>query len=298
MQIIINSFIILFFVLFLISLGIFLYTLYRLHTSFHIHVSEDRENIKKYKNLKYQTRYFYTSDGIKIASWYLPVKNPKAVIILIHGYKTANGGKALGLGHAEYLQQAGYSTLLIDLRSVGQSRGNKITLGVNEWKDAIAAYDYVKSLSENNNKKIGFYGISMGAVTAIVTAGETGKGDFIIASVPYASYKNLFQKQVQKEHFPVPLFLPLLRLAALFELGWNYEQYAPINQIKKIRVPIFLMSAKKDEEVLSTDPYELYRKANQPKTYWQTDTMHDIFAYKPEEFKKKVLDFLTKYVTP
>ncbi len=125
------------------------------------------KNPKLSKDLKFIKIDLKTSDGVKISSWYMPIKNPKAVLILVDGYKETNEEKIRMFGHAEYLRKAGYSCILIDLRSFGESEGNKITFGVNEWKEVEAAYDYMRSLTENKNKKIGFLGISMGGVVSI-----------------------------------------------------------------------------------------------------------------------------------
>lgn len=287
MQIIIGSFTV-------IVLGIFIYTWYEFRSKLKLHI--DLKNPKLSKDLKIIKKYLKTSDGIRIYSWYMPVKNPKAVLILVDGYKEVNEDKIRMFDHAQYLRKAGYSTLLIDLRSFGKSGGNKITFGVNEWKEAQAAYGYVKSLQENKNKKIGFLGISMGGVVSIITSAITGKGDFIIASTPYASFKSLFDFQIRKRELPSFIFLPILRIVALFGFGFNYEYYAAINMIKKVRVPIFITSAKYDQVVNSNDAKHIYDKANAPKQYWQSNTSHRIFKDNPKVFQKKILGFLSKYI--
>jgi esterase/lipase len=256
-------------------------------------------NLKNQKNsedLKSIKKYLKTSDNFKIASWYMPVKNPKAVLILIDGYKSIDGERARMFAHTEYLKSAGYSTLIIDLRSFGESDGKKISLGVNEWRDVEAAYDYLKSLPENINKKIGFLGISMGATVSIVTKGVTGKGDFIIASTPYSSFKSLFDFRLSKMRLPSFLFLPILRIVALFELGFNYGKYTAINMINKVNVPILIISAKQDKIVNLNDAKIIYDKATNPKEYWQSNSPHGVFTHNPQEFKKRVLEFLSKHV--
>jgi len=277
-----------------IVLGIFIYTLHEFRLS--LKPQKDLNKPALNANLKIIKKYLITSDGLKISSWYIPVKNPKAVIVLIHGYKRINEGKIRLLPHAEYLNSAGYSTILIDLRSFGESEGDKISLGIQEWKDVEAAYDYMKSFPENKNKKIGFYGKSMGGVTAIITRALTDKGDFVITLTPYASFGNLFDLQLEQKGYYIPIFLPLLHLAGLFEFGLNFEKYAPINLIKKIKVPIFIVGAKYDDVVPKKDAKRLFNKANNPKEFWEAPTNHDdIFRQNPEEFKKKILGFLSKY---
>lgn len=279
----------------LFILGAFIYTWYEFHSTL-----KPFKTLKKTilnKNLKIIKKYLTASDGVKISSWYIPVKNPKAVVILIHGYKKANADKTRMLAHADYLKKAGYSTILIDLRSFGESQGDKVTFGINEWKDIEAAYDYAKRLPENKNKKIGFFGKSMGAVASIIASAITGKGDFVIALTPYASFKSLFGFQLRSKGYSPILFLPLIRLASLFEFGLNFEQYAPIKLIKKVNVPIFIAAAKYDEMIPKNDSRYLFDNANDPKEFWQVPTDHyEIFRDNPKVFRGKILNFLSKYI--
>ena len=280
--------------LLLFIVGIFIYTWYEFRIKLKLHI--DLKSPKLNKDLKLIKKYLKTSDNLKIASWYMPVINPRAVLILVDGYKEVNEDKIRMFSHAQYLKKAGYSTLLIDLRSFGKSDGNKITFGVNEWREVETAYDYMKSLSENKDKKIGFLGISMGGVISIITSAITGKGDFIIASTPYANFESLFDFQIRKRKLPSFIFLPFLRVAGLLEFGFNYEHYAAINMVGKVNVPIFITSAKHDQIVNFNDARDIYDKANNPKEYWQTNTSHRAFQDNPKVFQKKILSFLSKYV--
>lgn len=281
-------------VLILFFFGCFIYIWHELHVKLNLHI--DLKNPRLIKHLKFIRKDLRTSDGVKISSFYIPVKNPKAVLILVDGYKEFDEDKIRMFDHAEYLSKAGYSCILIDLRSFGESTGRKITFGVNEWKDVEIAYDYAKSLPENKNRKIGFLGISMGGALSIITSAITGKGDFIIASTPFANFKSLFDFQIRKRRLPSFLFLPLLRVAALFELGFNYEHYSATNMIKRVNAPIFIISAIHDQVVNFNDARNIYDKANNPKEYWQTNTSHGIFKDNPKAFRKKILNFLSKYI--
>ena len=279
----------------IVVFGIFIYTWFQFRSTLKPQKTPKKSVLNK--NLKIIRKFLTTSDGIKISSWYIPVRNSKAIIILIHGYRQINEDKSRLLTHATYLNKAGYSTMLIDLRSFGESEGNKIFLGTREWREAEAAYDYAKSLPENKGKKIGFYGKSMGGVISVIAKAITGKGDFIIAITPYASFKSLFNSQLQQRKYSSQFFLPFMQLAALFELGFDFEKYAPINLIKKINVPIFILGAKYDDVVSKDDAKYLFDNANTPKEFWQASTNHhEIYRANPAKFEKKILGFLSKYV--
>jgi alpha-beta hydrolase superfamily lysophospholipase len=282
-------------ILLLIILGLFLYTLYRLHEQLNFHSPAAKVDLPE--GWDFQTQFVITVDHQKIAYWYFPVENSKGVVILIHGYSNP-GGKTQMMSHARYLHDAGYSTVVLDLRAFGESDGNKITLGVNEWKDVDAVFDAIKALPENKDKKVGLLGISMGASTALVHAGITHKPDFVIASVPYADFDSLFHFQIQHAGFPSQLIYPFMQLSAILELGKDYAQFTPKTVIKDIHVPVLLISAKQDDTVNSKDAVELYSLANQPKELWEIDSPHDIFDSHPEEFKTRVLEFLGKYSLP
>lgn len=276
-----------------VILTLFLYSWHRLRAYVINHVPTDSALPSDYQ-LEYEEHEFTSSDGLRLSGWYIPKDDAKAVVILLHGYGSPKGGKPHMLGQAKYLYDAGHSSFLLDLRGFGESEGRRIALGVNEWKDVEAAYDFIKSLPGNRNKKVGFLGISLGAYTSIVTAGKTQKGDFVIASTPYASLESIFKNQIERDGFPAALF-PLLDLAASIELGKGYDQYSAEAMVKRIKAPLLIISAKLDKEIDPNDPRKLFELANSPKEIREIESGHDIYSEKPDEFAKSVLDFLEKY---
>lgn len=275
----------------ILILAIFGYTWFRFRQRVYIHTSLNQPLIKKYP-LQHKEITYKTEDGETISAWYIPISIPKAIVILIPGFTDKNGGKPLMFPHADYLVKNGYSVLLLDLRSIGASSGNKIYLGIKEWKDVVAGYNYLKALPENKNKKIGYFGISMGAATAIIALGNTQKGDFIIASVPFSSYDKQFEDELKKSHLWTPIFFPFLKIVASIEFGINYNQYDPIKMVSKIYKPILVFAARNDMDIDYHQTESIYKLANQPKEYWLAETQHDIFDENPSVFEKKVLNFL------
>lgn len=285
----------LFILLLLVFLGIFGYSWYRLHKEVHVHATGYSDTPKN-NGLDYSSFAVTTEDNETIQGWYIPVEFPKAFVILVHGRLLKEGGRAMMIDHAKYLHTNGYAAILFDMRGVGESSGNTITLGVKEWRDVVAIYEYVKKMKEVKNKKIGFLGISMGAATALIAAGKEKIGDFVVASVPYASFLNIFAMQVKNEKlFPVWIFQYILYLAALIELGPFYFLYNPIFLIHNIVAPIFLISGRKDTMVNPKDAWRLYKAANKPKEFWEADAPHNIHGTLKEEFETKVLEFLDRY---
>lgn len=102
-------------------------------------------------------------DGLPLFAWYLP-GNRRAAIVLAHGL---GGSGLLMQGHAEFLREAGYNLLLLDLRAHGRSEGNTSTYGVLEAHDVAAAVEYLRSRGDIDADKIGVLGISLGAQAAL-----------------------------------------------------------------------------------------------------------------------------------
>ena len=269
------------------------YFWYQLRIAMHRNLKITDETPETY-HLLYQSVTFQTSDGLRLSGWYIPTEKPQAVVILIHGRHKK--GKSLMLRHALYLYENNYSTFLFDMRGYGDSEGKTCGFGEREWQDAVGAYDYIKSLPENKHIKVGFFGISLGAVVAILAAGKAKVGDFIIASVPFASHASLFAKQIEKSpFFPKFFFRFALQLAAFLTFGVVYYTANALFVIHNITSPIFLIGATHDEEVNSQDAWKLFEKAQKPKEYWEAKTKHDVFAEEKEEFQSRMLRFLQLY---
>jgi esterase/lipase len=279
------------FILILIpSLGIYYKCHSEIKRQLNIHSVADKTDSILAKNA--DTKYFQSSSNQKLAYWYFPVKNSKAVVILVHGFANP-GGKIQMIAHAEYLKKAGYTTIIPDLRSFGDSEGEKIYLGTREWQDLVDTYNLVKSFPENKDKKIGYLGVSMGAASAITAISQSQKGDFLIASVPFKSAESLAEFRYKDNKY-LPILKPFIKLAFMTELGPNYSKYSAINNIANIYVPVLIFQAQKDEFINKDDPKDLYDLALSPKEFWSAPAPHDIHYYLPVDFQQHVLTFLSK----
>ncbi len=276
------------FVILILSLGIF----YKYYSEFdkqiNLHFPEAKSDSLLIKTAV--TKYFISSNHQKLAYWYFPVKNPRAVVILVHGFSNP-GGKSQMLVHAEYLQKAGYTTIIPDLRAFGESEGQKTYLGTQEWRDLVDVYDLVASFPETKNKKIGYLGFSMGAVSAINSLAKSGKGDFLIAVSPYSSVNSMYQFRLKPGNFLSSIFL---KLAIFTELGPNSLSISPETLISQIHVPLTIFSGQNDTHIDNQDAQKLYNLANSPKEFWLAVSDHDIYAALPADFQEHVLSFLAK----
>jgi hypothetical protein len=93
----------------IIFIGLFFYTWYRLRKQIYIKIPVGKNTPEEF-HLPAKLEHILNEKKQKIAYWYIPAKENKAVVILVHGYDPLGGGKSMMLYHAKYLYKAGYTT--------------------------------------------------------------------------------------------------------------------------------------------------------------------------------------------
>lgn len=269
---------------------LFLLAYYVLNGMVSVHMQASSGTPSDY-NLPFEKVVFKSSDKTLISGWYIKTPNPKGAVVVVHGYLNP-GGRSTMLGHAAYLYDAGYSSLLIDLGGFGESNRSKVTLGILESEDVLYAYKYLLSLPENHSIPVGLLGYSMGAVSVMNASGKHHVGDFVIELDGYRSIDALLAVELSKRGLPAPLLLPFMQISSIALLGSSYPTYAPERLVSDIRVPLLIIHGSKDTAVPVEQGQYLYSIANEPKKIVILSTSHDIFTEDPTGVKQAVLLFL------
>jgi hypothetical protein len=95
-----------------------------------------------------------TSDGLRLAAWYVPSHNGAAVIVF--------PGRRQPVPHARMLVRHGYGVLLLDRRGEGASEGDYNARGWGGEPDVRAAIAYLRGRREVRDARIGGLGLSVG----------------------------------------------------------------------------------------------------------------------------------------
>lgn len=200
-----------------------------------------------------------TFDGLTLRGRFYELSPDAPIEIMMHGYhgnleRDLSGGifRALNIGH---------SVLVYDHRGSGRSDGNTLTFGINESRDCRRWIDFV--LKEiNPEAKIILSGVSMGAATAMITSGydDLPKNIVgIVADCGYTSAKDIIKKVIREMKLPPNLLYPFVKLGARIYGGFNLDEFSPIEQVKKSRIPTIFVHGGKDFFVpleMSTANYE------------------------------------------
>jgi uncharacterized protein len=126
-----------------------------------------------------QSVSFSGAGGIRMAGWYVPLRN-HVVIILLHGY----GLNRLAMRwHAEKLVAEGYGVFLYDERGSGESGGAQRSRGWEDLDDFDRALDFLARQDAGENR-IGLLGSSMGAQIGLLSAARNPAVEAVIADGP------------------------------------------------------------------------------------------------------------------
>jgi pimeloyl-ACP methyl ester carboxylesterase len=144
----------------------------------------------------------------------------------------------------------GRSALIVDQRAAGRSGGNVITFGVKEHKDCLRWIDFmVEHFGED--VKIVLCGISMGAATVLLAAGEPLPKQVVgvLADCGYSSAKKIIYKVIRQMKLPPRLLYPFVRLGGLLFGGFDPNQADVTAAMKRCQVPVILFHGDGDDFV-------------------------------------------------
>lgn len=243
--------------------------------------------------------FIYNEKGLRMHAIYAEAPSPTAkTAVIVHGY-TDNATGMLRLGYM-YHERLGYNILLPDLHYSGLSEGDAFQMGWMDRKDVMRWTEVANNLY-GGDTQIVVHGISMGAATTMMLAGEL-QPDYVKCFIEDCGYTSVWDEfsHVFKRDYGLTAF-PILHLSSLlckWKYGWSFQEASSLAQIKKCKLPIFFIHGDKDDYVPTWMVYELYEAKSEPKELWiVTDAGHDdSYPLYKDEYTEKVKQFTDKYI--
>ena len=232
-------------------------------------------------------------DGIKLYAYYLPAekKETRNVVILLHGYNEAPSVMA---AYAQlHMQKHDCHILIPHLRGHGMSEGKFVGYGLFDSQDIVMWMQYLETRL-GPDLEIVLHGRSMGAATAIMTAGSgiapntlTG----IIADSSFDALDLLIAYLYKRDHrFFVRPFLTLVSSIVLKRFGFPIEKDSPVSIAANIRVPVLLFHGTEDSLVPSSMSENVYDRVRSPKRICLIEGAKHCCAYNdaPEKYSSEI----------
>ena len=239
---------------------------------------------------RYEQVSFTTSDGLRLAGWYVPSRNGAAVI----AFPGRNGPQA----HTRMLARHGYGVLLFDRRGQGESEGDPHAMGWEGEKDIKAGIDFLQRRPDVDPERIGGLGLSVGgelmlhaaaelpALKAVVSEGAGARSVGEFRGMPGASID---------QHVVETMITAGLTL-------FSNSPPPPLmhNIIGRIAPrPVFIIWATHGVDTEALNP-EYFKAAREPKTLWELPESKHVggLAARPAEYERRVTGFFDRALRP
>ncbi|WP_010477587.1 alpha/beta hydrolase [Thermococcus zilligii] len=245
----------------------------------------------------YEDITFETEDGLKLSGWWVPGGSDKTVIPL-HGYTASRWYELYMRPAVEFLLKENYNVLVFDFRAHGKSGGKYTTIGDKEIADVRAAVRWLKENHPEEARKIALLGFSMGGMLTIRSLVEVEEVCCGIADSPPVRLDKTGARGLKYfAGLPEWLHVFVKPFTKLFSGG---KEVYTLSYADKVRKPLLLIAGEKDPLVAVEEVREFYERNRAVNPYvelWVTDAPHvRTLKLHPEEWKKRVGEFLRKYL--
>ena len=233
-----------------------------------------------------------TESGIKVRGWHIPSADSTATVISLHPIR---GNRRTMLGRAAMLNRVGYSTLLIDLPSHGESEGEMITAG---WLERHAVSAAVKLIKEDDPAhRVAIVGWSLGGAAALF-ASPLDVDAIVIESV----YSNVTEAVHNRVRMRVGwlhhVIAPCLTCQFFLRLGVTADELSPMDYVAAVDCPLLVLAGEMDEHTTLAESKELFDAAVEPKQLFvfQGAVHQDLHQYDSATYDEVVIAFLNSWL--
>jgi len=282
--------------------------------------------------LPYEDIRLFTSDGLSLHGWYVPVSpihaQPRGTVLFLHGNA---GNISHRIDSLQMFHRLGYSALIFDYRGYGNSGGTPSEQGT--YRDAEAAWRYLTEQRRIPSCRIVLFGESLGgAVGAWLAAtsrdtllveqlairlgepttpakslvmakpADCGSGCEAATPAPDASQRRVMAAR-QK---PAALVIAS-GFTSVPGLARHFYPYLPVRWLARIRydteknlravaVPVLIAHSPEDEIVPFEHGRALFAAANPPKRFLELAGGHnDGFIFMRESWVEALGNFLDEH---
>lgn len=211
--------------------------------------------IKEVRAMPCEEHTVTSFDGLTLRGRFYRFSDDAPIELMFPGYR-GEAERDLG-GGVQRCFALGHSALIVDQRACGRSEGHVISFGVNESKDCHVWINHVIR-HFGPHVKIILTGISMGAATVLMAAGEELPENVVgvLADCGYSSAKEIIKKVIVDMKLPREAAYPFVRLAGKLFGGFDIEAASPVDAVKRCPVPVLLAHGEDDAYV----PCEMSRQ--------------------------------------
>lgn len=243
------------------------------------------------------------SQPVTISGFYVaaqgvdPARAP--AVIIVHGINDCKR-RAFVLTAGGMLNKHGFNVLMIDMRNHGDSMvtNGRVAAGSVEYRDVLGAWDWLVNEKHIPPAKIGIMGFSMGAGTAMITAGQEPRVAAVWEDSGYGALDKILRSELGRIGMPAVLEGGAVDAGKLIS-GDDLLKYEPLQEVRKMGSrPLFIVHGDADQRVSVSNASDLAAAASSggaKVTPWITHGsrhIESIWNY-PDEYEQKLVAFFS-----
>jgi dipeptidyl aminopeptidase/acylaminoacyl peptidase len=259
-----------------------------------------RETPEKF-GISFEEVWFPTRNRCQLYGWWIPAPaydtdNPGPTIILIHGW-----GRNVErmLAYIQALHPRDYHLLAFDARNHGSSGRDGYSTMVKFAEDISAAVDFVCLQPVVEPERIGVVGLSIGGSAALYAAACDPRLKAVVTVGAFAHPASIMRREFQRRRIPYFPFVWLILRYVERQVGLKLDQIAPVNNIAKIKAPVFLIHGEADEVVPVSEGREMLAAGGTAHVQlWSLPGYGHSDPHQHPEFWEKVTTFFDQALQP
>ncbi len=232
------------------------------------------------------------ADGYRLRARFYEDPSSKKIVVCSHGF---NSSSVSQLKYIHIWQEMGYSVLLPDNTTSGESGGNCITLGYRERYDTLKWLNYLKDRFPDH--AIGMYGESMGgAITIGSGALFDGQLMFTVVYCTYATPKHLAKYWLAARKVPkfiANMILPAVYFGAYVLFDVRFHDVNSLRDIDRLPNPVLIMHSRGDR-LVNVENGRLLSRQRPDAVYHEFDNSPHCRSWKyyTEDFENTIKTFV------
>lgn len=241
--------------------------------------------------LRYEDVTIRTADGLDLAAWWVPAAEPTDTALVVgHGYPVDKGDV---LPAASFLQED-HHLLFVDLRSFGDSEGERTTLGLEEVEDVRAAVGY--ALGREEVDRVAAWGFSLSA-SALLRADDERLA-CVVAEAPFADLVSLAEDLYAGAGCAAGLLAQATALAGRVAFGVDAREVDVAGAVGPEGPPVLLIHGSLDETVPPEHSQRLAEALGERAERWVVEGAGHggAQALQPEAYRERVRAFLDEHL--
>ena len=209
-------------------------------------LKERSEGIQWIEGMHCESVHIKSEDGLRLTGYYLEAEKVERIVVMFHGWRGSwrhDFGACL-----KWLYKENSSLLLVEQRAQGESEGKYMGFGLLERRDCRI---WLNWLAERNTNRLPvyLYGVSMGAATVLMAAGEKLPAEIkgVIADCgftsPYEMVYRFGRTNFKLLEHPV---MDQLNWLCRKRAGYDLKEYSTLEAMKHCSVPVLFIHGRAD----------------------------------------------------